>query len=279
MCCGGTPHNISHERNTLAPAGETTYDTASVYAYHSQLISRKSYYTDELIRSNLTVNTIEDEMDTIMNILTTYDLPEDGSKLSQTKVALTKKDYVAATNLINEMRVMGGYDSYCDYMELLLQILQNNISSDTVSQDELMLQLLQATADDKDSPESAGADAYLSRLQGVEYQEWIEPNNDSSNKSLVHHTSSKTNEVSIHSLTASPNPASDETTIKIVVPSDLNNGKLFITDIAGRNIVTIDVTENTEYRLNTTEYAKGIYLCTFKSNNLVIDKVKLTIIK
>ncbi len=261
---------------------DDTATVQSLYAYYSYAMSERNLAIDELKRFDLKATFTAAVMDTLLNVLDNYDIPQDQQKAEQVKLYLSNADYQTASSLVAELRTMGGYDSFCDYMDLLIGLQQTGASDSTLLSDPNKLNTLQAVADDKTSTESAAADELLKKLMGDNYEEWIEPNETSAGKRAIVHKPSTMSSLSKNgSMSVFPNPANDQTTVNITMANDMQSGLFAITDVTGRILVTMDVLASGSYTFDTETFAKGIYFCTLRNanNHKVTDRVKLVIIK
>jgi hypothetical protein len=79
---------------------------------------------------------------------------------------------------------------------------------------------------------------------------------------------------------AMPNPTDDKTIIKYTLPENVRSAKIDLTDISGKHIKSVSVTnENTSVDLDCKELSNGIYFYSLNVNGTIIKAKKLVITK
>jgi len=242
-------------------------------------VSERNANLDALKRYDLNNDAGVEVLDTLLDIVNNYQVPPGQDKTEAAKIYLSKSDFAKAVTMINDLRTMGGYDSYCDYMEVMIGLKQSGGNDSTLAIDSIAMYKLQSVANDKTAAESGTAEELLRKLQGQERDIWIEPNEFSDNRRMplnnIKSTVSKD-----HRLVVYPNPASNEVNVLFNLPQDVKEGLFTITDVTGRKMASYQIFADGKLTINTTNYAKGIYFCTLRESEItkVIDKIKLVII-
>jgi hypothetical protein len=119
------------------------------------------------------------------------------------------------------------------------------------------------------------------QLQNGQFEEWIEPNEFSPNhRSMITENQVQSSVVSgNNTMVIYPNPAGDQATVLINLPDDESEGKLEVYDITGKHVGEFVVRGDGKLDLNTSDYSRGVYVCSLVVDGQAIDKVKLVVIK
>jgi len=264
---------------------------------HSYYTGQRNIEIDALKRYELNISVNEESLDSVLSFLTEYNFPFETKKSESAKIYLSREDYAMAIAEVNALRQSGGFETFCDFMDLVIDIKQNEINDSTVFNDPAKVALLFSISNDKESGESSAAEDILLKLDGKEYSEWIEPFEDSSNNRMANNLSNEDNSVnnstsirkkeSIYSSNKSlttfnvyPNPANDQVNILVGLPKNTNQANLTITDVMGRVMSTTIILNEKVHTISTESFAKGIYLLTIQSkDNSILERKELIIIK
>jgi hypothetical protein len=264
---------------------------------YNYYMGQRNLEINALKRYELNVAVNEESLDSVLSFLTEYNFPFETEKTESSKIYLSREDYAMAMIEVDELRQFGGFETFCDYMELIIDIKQNNINDSTVLNDPARIALLTSIANDKESAESAAAEDFLLRLEGKEYIEWIEPNDESSNARMANNSNNDNDyntsstsyrkkgainsyKTMLTEFKVYPNPAKDQVNILVGLPKSINQANLTITDVIG-NVMTTSIIFNEKVKTISTEsFAKGIYLLTIQSNDSsILERKELVIIK
>lgn len=270
----------------------------------NNLLLEHSYYTgqrnieiDALKRYELNIAVNEESLDSVLSFLAEYNFPFETEKNESAKIYLSREDYNAAMSEVDALRQVSGFETFCDFMDLVIDIKQNNINDSIVYNDPNKVALLESIANDEQSAESAAAKDFLLKLDGKEYIEWIEPVEDSSNNRMANNSVNENNtgynsnsidkkeSISVKSRSSTafkvyPNPANDQVNIFVSIPKNINQANLTITDVMGRVMNTTIILNEKVQTISTESFAKGIYLLTIQSNdNSILERKELVIIK
>jgi hypothetical protein len=256
-----------------ATLAEDTLALQTLYSQYSYAASSTNLAIDALKRFELNNANNSNLADTLLEIINNYDLPQAQDLQERLRIFLSKDDLTAAAAIIAQLRAIGGYDDFCDFMELLIGIGHTAANDSTLLGDPVALNTLQAVADDKTNPESAVAEELLRRLYGDKFEEWIEPNETSENRmAIIRNPVEKQSKLLLF-----PNPAYTSVTIKI---KDATASQLQMLDAKGSVVYSCNVNAIQDVIINLNNYAAGIYCIVIKNaNQTVIEKSKLSVVK
>ena len=232
-----------------------------------------------LIRYHLNDTTISTGLDSVKQIFITYDLPEADCEL--TKCYLTKGEIANATIELDNCRASGECPAFCDYMDVFIALKNDNADYTSIASNSMLLNKIDLVSADGNARESASAEELKLEFQNMKYEEWIEPNEFSENhRTMVISNEENSSSVSInHTIVVYPNPANEQATVLINLSEEENDATLEIYDITGRKIDAYVFKSDGVLNINTSTYAKGVYVCILSVNGKQVDRVKLAIVK
>jgi hypothetical protein len=263
---------------------------------HSYYIGQRNIEIDALKRFELNIAVNEESLDSVLSFLTEYNFPFETEKSESAKIYLSREDYAMAIVEVDALRQSEGFETFCNFMDIVIDIKLNNINDSALLNDSTKFAMLQSIADNETSGERAAAEDLLLKLDGKEYSEWIEPFDDSSNNRMSNNsnngdssdnnsTSNKKESInsskqSLTTFNVYPNPASDEVNVFVGLPKNIYHAVLTITDIMGRVMTTSIILSEKVQTISTESFAKGIYLLTINSkDNSFVERKELVITK
>ncbi len=241
------------------------------YSYH---LGQRNLEIDALKRYEFNIEVNEESLDSVLSFLTEYNFPFETEKTESAKIYLSREDYAMAMIEIDALRQTGGFESFCDFMELVINVKQNHLNDSTVFTDSAKVALLHSIANDPTSGERAAAEDYLLKLDGREYSEWIEPYDEYSNTRTSNNSNNSVNNNNTNStpfrkkgsinnsitmllaFQVYPNPANEI----LYIESDKAIHRIEICDVMGKTIYTVQGNGNQLMNIPVKDFAKGIYL-------------------
>lgn len=240
----------------------------------------RQLFVNELIRFYLNDTTITTGIDSVIAVLKLENTTSDKCLLSG---ALVKTNQLAEANsLIDSLHANSPMDNYCALQKILIQLKQANQTCYQMTADTLLKGQVTILAKDTSHFGCPNAQALLELVFGTRFAEHIEPLQSPANIRISDYSSTEYPKDSTN-IFCYPNPANESVTFVYNLPSDgtfPEAGVITLYNMLGDKISTFYVPRgNKEFTVNVTDLNVGVYFYTLSSNNIVVAKNKMIVIR